>query len=70
MEVHYGTENKKGRIVFDIGHKFGRGLSQSDQMTMVMRAVIKKHPDAGNFQFFTRIKTGELCAGHFNRIEV
>ena len=66
MKIEYGKENKDGRIVFDVIHDFAKGWSMDDQVSMVMRTIIKKHDDAEGFQFYVNhSENGRLC-GQFN----
>ena len=65
MKIEYGKENIRGRIVFDVIHKFAKGWSTDDQMSMVMRTIIKKYEDAERFNFYVNNSENERLCGQF-----
>lgn len=68
MKITYGKE-RKGRICFDTEHKYAPHTHESDKCTMVMKAIIRKYEDAGDFKLFINHGEGGNVCGHFNVIE-
>lgn len=69
MKIQYGQLRASGKRVFNLQHKFARGIALDDKHTMIMRAVIRKFPDAGDFEIYTQTKTQEICGGRFTETE-
>jgi len=68
MKLTYGKP-RNGKVTCNIEHKFCKSLHQDDRMTMVMRHVMKKYPDAYEFEFYERTETGDICACRFTKDE-
>ena len=49
MKIIYGKRKIRGKILFDVEHKFGRGIHLDDQAVMIIRRILKTYPDAGEF---------------------
>ena len=77
MKIKYG-ENRRGKITFEVDHKFGKLITLQDQQTMVIERVIKKFQNAGNFEFYKYLENnddlarpenskhaGMICGGKF-----
>lgn len=65
MKIIYGKRKIRGKILFDVEHKFARGIHLDDQAVMIIRRILKTYPDAGNFEWLSNTQTGCLCAGLF-----
>lgn len=65
MKITYGNERRNGKRVFTVHHKFAKGITEDDQATMIIKQIIKKCPDAGEFEFFRRVDGSGLCGGRF-----
>ena len=82
MRIIYG-QNRNGKRTFNIDHKFGRGTNIDIQTTMVMKAIIRKYPDAGQFILFKYLpendplarkenahSAGHVCGGQFTETDI
>lgn len=66
MKITYGKTRHNGKTIADVDHKFARAWSVDEQAAKVLRHVFRKHPDASDFEWYTRIESGQICAFRCN----